>query len=151
MIKLVVGRFLVFLACIVIMAIFVGDCRFFRLPAPQHPLVNGYVKPISRTDGCVVSPLAAKVHDVYEDTLIQSVNNDDNDVQIMAVDSGLDLLFKVNDKDMKCFRSGSLAPLTIVDCKKDKKGECDFSQPHKVYVRTLPVDVVAYKYTKSAP
>ncbi len=110
-------------------------------------------KPLSRIDGCVVGEVAAKVHGGengeknYEEALIQLVN-DDNTVQVQTFDTKLVLLFEPKRPD--CFRKGSMAPVTIADCKKDKKGECDFSLPHTVYVRTELVEVLNWKY-RNAP
>ena len=116
-------------------------------------LITG--KPPSGIDGCAVGEVAAKIHDGengeenYEEALIQHVN-DDNTVQVQTFDAKLALLFEVKPERLRCFRGGSIAPVTIVKCEKNKEGQCDFSLPHKVYVRTEPVVVLNWNYDKSA-
>ena len=138
------------------------SAQIINISLPPDPFAEAVLegirtgKPPSRIDGCAVSEVAAKVHDGkngeknYEEALIQYVNGG-NTVQVKTFDTKLALLFEVKPEILKCFRGGSIAPVTIAECKKDKKGECDFSLPHKVYVRTESVVVLNWKYPELAP
>lgn len=117
-------------------------------PADLDPR-NTDDKPISRMDGCIVSEEDAKVHEKYEDALIQFVN-DDSTVQVKTVDTKLAILFEVKPTELICFRKGSITPVTIAECTKNSDDECDFSLPHTVYVRTELVNILNWKYTKPA-
>lgn len=141
---------LVFLVVILIF-LFLNMAITSSLPIVQSPKPRVTAgKPISRTDGCVVDPeTAKKVHGNYEEAGIQLVN-DDNTVKVQTINTRITILFKVVPGELHCFRKSSIAPVTISKCKKNRKGECDFSLPHEVYVRTLPVKVIAWKYSKPA-
>lgn len=111
-------------------------------------------KPPSRIDGCAVSKESAQVHYQnnrnFKESFIDHIN-DDNTIQVTTVDTKLSLLFEVRSDAVKCFRPGSIALVTIVECKENKKGECDFSLPHTVYIRTERANVLNWKYASSAP
>ena len=121
------------------------------LPVPSSLTIkNIQEEPLSRTDDCIVSEEAAEVHYKegdrnYEEALIDYVNGDST-VQVTTIDTKLSLLFWVPSDVAKCFREGSIAQVTIAECKKNQKGECDFSLAHTVYIRTESVNVLNWKY-----
>lgn len=121
---------------------------------PGLTLENVQEKPLSRMDGCIISEESASVHYKegernYEEALIQFVN-DNNTVQVWTFDTKLTLLFEIKPERLVCFREGSIVPVTITKCKKNREDECDFSLPHTVYVRTEQVRILNWKYFKSA-
>lgn len=105
---------------------------------------------LARADGCVVSPEATKVHEKYEDAWIQFVNADST-VQVQTVDTKLAILFEVKPDELVYFRKGSITPVTISECVENSDGECDFSMPHTVFVRTELVEILNWKYLNNAP
>lgn len=158
MIRLITMR--LFFLFVVVAMLFVTNSYFGKPPIdlpdpprnfmlkPENPFHDGY---LLRADGCVVNSeaegavSAATVHKDSEDAWIQIVN-DDNTVQVQGVDSKLTILFEAEPDDARCFRKGSIALVTIVECAKGSNNECDFSLSHSVYVRTEPVNVIAWEY-----
>lgn len=105
---------------------------------------------INMADKCTVDPEEAKVHGEggekrYEDAWIQFVNGD-NTVQVQTAETRLALFFELKPQDAKCFREGSIAPVTIKKCVRKTGGECDFSLSHEVFIRAKKVDIIAWKY-----
>lgn len=149
MVKLPAFRLLL-LACfitVVLVVIRVVQLGPVHLPEP--------VRQESRADGCVVSEEAGGVHykegkKNYEEAWIDYIN-EDNTVQVSTVDTKLSLLFRVHPNRIKCFRRGSIAHVTISNCKEIQNGKCDFSLPHEAYVRTESVKVIRWRYANPAP
>lgn len=138
----------------------VCDAQVIDLSTPKDPFTAAILesirtgKPPSRIDGCAVSEEGAQVHYQnnrnFEESFIDHIN-DDNTIQVTTVDTKLSLLFEVRTDAVKCFRPGSIALVTIAECKEGRKGECDFSLPHTVYIRTEQANVLNWKYSSSAP
>lgn len=147
MVKLTIVRFALLLALVLMAIFYIRALQLVNLPNPLDSLVPiNSLGHLFKTDSCVVSEEAAEVHNGekgFENAWIQFVN-DDNTVQVQTVDTKLAILFE--PKRMICFREGSIAPVTVVKCKKGKEGECDFSLLHVVYIRTELVSVLNWKY-----
>ena len=147
MLKFVALRLLLTLFFVVAAIFYIRNFQPVNLPEPSRQPASAY--------SCVVSEEAAKVHDGengeknYEEAWIDYVN-DDNTVQVTTVDTKLSLLFRASSSWAKCFRKGSMANVTITECNKTPEGECDFSLPHIVYVRTELVNILNWNYSRPA-
>lgn len=67
----------------------------------------------------------------YEEAWILPVKNGVFSVRV--IDSRALIFFRPEAGDIDRFKVGYVAPVTF-DCVKDKKGECDFSKPYRLYV-----------------
>lgn len=137
---------LILFGWLVISLVVAVGCNLQKFITPNLPVAPG---PASRTDGCIVSPQAAKVHKNHDASWVQFVN-EDSTIQVQTVDTKLAILFEIKPHASSCFQKGSIVPVTISDCVKNSKNECDFSRLHSVYVRSEPVKVLNWKYYKSA-
>jgi len=130
----------------VVAAIFaVRNLQPIDLPEPSSQSASA--------DDCIVSEEAARVHSGekgFENARIWFVN-EDNTVQVQTFETKLSILFELKPDKIECFNKGWITPVTIVECEKVKRDECDFSLPHTVYVRTEPVSILNWEYAESAP
>lgn len=147
MVKLTIVRFALLLVLVLMAIFYIRAFQLINLLNPPDSLGHSF-----KTDSCVVSEEAAEVHRKkgFENAWIQFVN-DDNTVQVQTVKTKLAILFELQPNKIKCFSEGWIAQVTVAECVKNFKGQCDFSFPYRVYVRTEQVNIINWKYLENAP
>lgn len=147
-----ITQFLSLLLFIITAIIVVAISAIHNLQSVNPPEPPGH---LARSDDCAVSEEEADVHykegkKNYEEAWVDHVNKD-NTVQVSTINTKLSILFQTYSDRIKCFRTGSIVPVTVNECKKIRETECDLSLPHQVYVRTEPVKIIKWKYLKKRP
>lgn len=81
----------------------------------------------------------------HEDAWILPVEN--GLFSVMVIDSRARIFFHPDAGDINKFKVGYIAPVTF-DCVKNKKDECDFSKPYRLYISNRLVKMEKIEFPK---